>query len=802
MMIRNYFITSLRNLAREKTNTIINIVGLTLGITGSLVLFLIVKHGTSYDTYHTNKDRIYRVVTKSKGNDGYNFTQGIPFALPEAFKNDFAEAEEVAFTSFQRGSLITITQANGQVKKYEEGKGLVFTEPSFFKIFDRKILIGSADKGLDDPNEAIISKKWALKYFSKEDVINELITYNNIEYKIAAVMEDFPTNTDLPFDLMLSSITIKKQLDERGWAGISDTDNCYVLLKDNKSVANVEARMEAFVKTHIGNGGKDIPENTFIMQPLTDLHSDNRFSNYNKKLPKAAQIGFAVIAVFLLITACINFINLTTAEAVKRTREVGIRKVLGSTRKQLILKFMGEAFLVTIIALTLSLAVAQVLLGFMNSFMELSLTLNLTDIKVWGFLGVLTIIVTLFAGLYPAIVVSAFKPALAIRNQINSNRSSGFTMRRGLVVLQFFISQFFIIGTIVLTQQMDYMHKQDIGFAKDAIITIPIPVHEEPIGQNGSSKMRTLKNEILRLPGVEKTSLGYAPPSFNAVVGIGFKMVGSADEYDTQVKPIDGDYLGLYSIQLLSGEALTDLDTATGLVVNEKLVKMAGFSNNDEIVGKEISFWGKQLTVKGVVKDFNTQSLEKAIEPVVMLNNISDYKSLSIKLNPSDMQETIHLIQEKWEAAYPEYIFSYKFVDEQIRDLYKGERKISTLLNVFSFIAIFIGCLGLFGLVTFMANQKTKEIGVRKVLGASVQSILFLFSKEFGKLILIGFALAAPAAGFLMHMLLQEFAYKIELGPIIFLTGLFITFCIAFVTVGYRSFRASTVNPVQSLRSE
>jgi hypothetical protein len=270
-----------------------------------------------------------------------------------------------------------------------------------------------------------------------------------------------------------------------------------------------------------------------------------------------------------LITACINFVNLTTAEAVKRTREVGIRKVLGSTRKQLIFKFMGEAFLVTLIALTASLAVSEILLGFMNSFMELSLTLNLTDIRVWGLLGVITIVVTLFSGLYPAIVVSGFKPALAIRNQIGNNHSSGYTMRRALVVLQFFISQFFIIGTIVLTQQMDYIQRQDVGFAKEAIIIIPIPVHEEPIRQDGSSKMRTLKNELLRLSGVEKASLNYAPPSFNAVVSMSFNMVGSADEYNTQVKSVDGDYLELFNIRLLEGQTLADLDTVTNLVVNE-----------------------------------------------------------------------------------------------------------------------------------------------------------------------------------------------------------------------------------------
>ncbi len=801
MMIRNYFITSIRNLVREKTNTIINIAGLTLGITGSLVLFLMVRHGASFDTYHTNKNRIYRVVTQSKGNDGYNFTQGIPTGLPEAFKNDFAEAEEVAFTSYRRGGLVTVLPSKGEIKKYEEQKGVAFTEPSFFKIFDRKIIMGSAEKGLDEPNEAIISKKWAVKYFPTEDVVGELVMFDSIEYKISAVMEDFPTNTDLPFDLILSYATIKKQLDKNGWGGISDSDNCYILLKNEGSVNKIEASMPDFVKTHLGNDASTA-EDTFILQPLHDLHSDMRFGNYNARLPKAAQIIFGVIAFFLIITACINFINLTTAEAVKRTREVGIRKVLGSTRRQLIFKFIGEAFLITIIAVGLSLAGAQILLGFMNSFMELSLVVDLSDIVVWTFLGTLTIGVAMTSGLYPAIVVSGFKPALALKNQIGNSRSSGFAMRKSLVVFQFFISQFFIIGTIVLTQQMDFMQQQDIGFAKDAIITIPIPIHEEPVGSNGASKMRTLKNEILQLSGVEKVSLGYAPPSFNAVMGTTFSIVGGADEYDTQLKPVDGDYLSVYNIEVVAGEKLSDFDTITALVVNEELVKIAGFSSNAEIVGKEILFWDKRLTVKGVVKNFNTQSLEHAIQPVVMVNNIGDYKTLSIKLNPLEMQNTIEQVHEKWQAAYPEFIFKYDFVDEQVRNLYNGERKLSVLMNIFSSIAIFIGCLGLFGLVTFMANQKTKEIGVRKVLGATVHSIVFLFSKEIGKLILIGFALAAPVAGFAMHMMLQEFAYKIELGPMIFLTGLSCTFLIAFVTVAYRSFKASTANPVQSLRSE
>jgi ABC-type antimicrobial peptide transport system permease subunit len=271
---------------------------------------------------------------------------------------------------------------------------------------------------------------------------------------------------------------------------------------------------------------------------------------------------------------------------------------------------------------------------------------------------------------------------------------------------------------------------------------------------------------------------------------------------NTQVKEVDGDYLDLYSIGVLAGEKLGDTDTVTGVVVNEKFVKQAGFSSNSEIVGTEINLWGTGVRVNGVVKDFNTTSLERAIEPVVLLNNVDEYRSLSIKLNASDMQTTIEQVKSLWESTYPEYIFKYEFLDEQVKALYTGERRISTLLTIFSSIAIIIGCLGLFGLVTFMANQKTKEIGIRKVLGASVESIVLPFSKEFVMLILIGFALAAPIAGFIMHKLLQEFAYKISLGPSIFLTGIGITFLIAFLTVGYRSFKAATINPAESLRSE
>ncbi|HYC85189.1 MAG TPA: ABC transporter permease, partial [Chryseosolibacter sp.] len=577
-MFRNYFKAALRTLLREKTSTIINIAGLILGITAALVLFLIIENGRSYDRYHAKGDRIYRVVTKSRGNHGDTFTQGIPPVLPDAFRNDFPEAAEVAFTSYRRNSMVSVVQPDGQLKKYEEPSGVVFTEPSFFRIFDRKILIGSSEKGLDEPNKAIISTKWALKYFGKENVIGEIVRYDNNDFRIAAIMEDFPHNTDLPFNLMLSYATIKKSMDQAGWGSISDSDNCYFLLNEGEPIAKVEQRMAGFTKKYVGSGDDNEDGSNFLTQPLSEIHSDMRFGNYNQRMPVAATITFAVIGVFLLITACINFINLTTAEAIKRTKEVGIRKTLGSSRAQLIMKYMSETLLITTAAVLLSIAFAQLSLEFLNPFLEQSLSLNLTtDISIWAFLAAVIIVVSICSGLYPAFAVSALKPVLALKSQLGASPSSRGNMRKGLVVLQFFISQFFIISTIVIAQQMNFMLHHDMGFNKEAIVTVPIP--ENPADSIGASKMRALKTEILALPGVEKATLNSTPPSANSVTNTDFALVGGEDRFKTQIKQVDADYLKVFDIPLVAGQHLPDSDTINGLVVNEKLAKIAGFDN-------------------------------------------------------------------------------------------------------------------------------------------------------------------------------------------------------------------------------
>ncbi|MBI3218263.1 MAG: ABC transporter permease [Bacteroidetes bacterium] len=801
-MLKNYFTTAVRNLWRSKGSTLINVSGLTLGVTTSLILFLLVRYQLSFDNFHPKGDRIYRVVSSSEGNQGKDFQAGVPPVLPEAFRNDFPEAEEVIFTSYRgNGALITIPQKSGELKKFEEGRGVVYAPPGYFNLFDRKVLMGDAKKGLDEPNEAVISKASALKYFGKDDAIGEVFNFESREFKVTAIVEDLPTNTDFPFDVILSYATIKKEKDEVGWNGIWSDEHCYFLLKREAKIQELERRLQDFAKKYHGENPDKV---AYELQPLSEIHFDDRFGNYNYSTTTRPMLtAMAVIGIFLVITACINFINLVTAESIKRSKEVGIRKTLGSSRGQLVMQFLGESSLVTIVAVMLAVGFAQLGLGFLNSFLSLNLSIDLlSDGSLWIFLLSITAFVGILSGLYPSLIVSRLNPVFAIKNQSNNRSSSSFMLRRGLVVLQFSISQLFIIGTIILINQMDYFKSKDLGFKKDAIITMPIPENEAWGFKDGTSKMKTLREEVSRMKGIEAVSLNSAPPSSGSVQSTDFVVEGSDQRYGTQVKQVDGNYAELFGLQFVAGTNVQDMDTARGFVVNEKLAAMVGYENPQDLIGKNIIMWRKTLPVVGVVKNFHTMSLHEPIEATIMLNRIQRYRSMAIKVNPLNVQETIKAVQQKWEATYPEAVFSYEFLDEEINSFYEQEAKMSTLLTIFTSIAIFIGCLGLFGLAAFMANQKTKEIGVRKVLGASVESILLLFSKEYLVLIVIGFVVATPFAWYFSKLWLQDFEYRITVGPAYFVIGLLITFVIALVTVGYRSLRAATVNPVDSLRSE
>ncbi len=805
-MLRNYIKTAFRNLMRQRSSAFFNIGGLTLAISSSIVLFLLISQVLSYDKFHTNYSRIYRVVTQAEGNDEAFYTPGVPTPLSVAFRNDFPEVEHVVFTQYDDGGLVTISQRDGVPKKFQEKKGIVFTEPTFFKTFDRALLSGDAINGLDEPNEAVVSRELAVKYFGSEDVVGEVITYQNTDYKISAVVENPPNNTDFPFTLFLSYETIRTKSEERGWNGISSNNQCYFLLKEGVHISQVENRMQAFTDRYIGE--KNFEKELFNIQPLSEMHFNDRYYTFSgNEMSKSNIMAIFFVGLFLIITGCINFINLSTAEAIKRSKEVGIRKALGSTRGQLMAQFLGETSLVTFISIILSIGIAQLGLYYLNTYMDLELSISLLhDQSLVIFLFILFISVSVMAGIYPAFILSGYTPAMVMKNDASNKSSFGHFMRKGLVVFQFSISQLLIIGTIVIINQTNFFRSQDLGFRKDAIIMLPLPEQELPTSDSAghSSTMRTLKNELSRLAGVELVSLCNSAPSSGHVAGTGFIVEGWNDEQrkDAQVKTVDGNYIDLFELKLLTGNKLVDLDTATGYVVNREFARIAGFADPTELIGKRIRVWRKLFPVVGVVEDFNTTSLHDKIEPTVLLNRIVNYNTMAVRINPKNFQASIANVQKQWEDAYPKNIFSYEFLDENIKKFYEKEEKMSVLLTVFTSISILIGCIGLFGLATFVANQKTKEIGVRKVLGASVSSIVMMFSKEFIVLIFIGFVIAAPVAWILMNNYLSDFDYRIELGPGIFLVGFTLTLLIAVVTVGYRSFKAAVINPVKALRYE
>lgn len=798
-MIRNYLKSTFRHLLREKTSTLLNLAGLTLGITCSIILMLIISYHSGFDQYHARKNRIYRIVNQGEDNGHLTFHAGIPAPLRDAFANDFPEAEEIIFTSYRAGALIRVPQPGKPDAKFQEEAGVVFTESGFFRIFDRAIISGDAKSPLDEPNKAVISRRFAEKYFNCTDVLGKLVEFGDQAYSVSAVMENAPDNTDLPFDLMLSYITIKAANDEKGWNSIWSDEHCYFLLKEGEHIEDLKARLIPFTKKYRGDDHKG----QFMVFPLTEFHFDTRFETYTyQTIPRPVLFILGVIAAILILTACINFINLATADAIKRSKEVGVRKTMGSTRTQLVVQFLGETALVTLIAMVCSLALAQLVLGFVNPFLELNLRLDLTSNPMLvGFLVITLLFVPLFAGFYPAMVVSSYSPALALKNKITNNASGGFYLRSALVVFQFFISQFFIIGTIVLIRQTDFFLEKDLGFAKEAILVVPVPGSEGSNEQVISTR-RTLKEQVAAVAGVESVSLGSATPFSGEVNKTVFRKPDDATEYTTQYKQVDGDYLNVFKMELLAGRNVEDGDTITGLVANESFARLCGYENPEEVVGKMVTLYRRDYPVVGVVKDFNTSSLQNKIEPTLLFNSARHYRTMAIKVNTSRVAEVVEAVKQRWEETYPDQLFEYSFMEENIRTFYDGQRRMTRLLALFTSIAIFIGCLGLFGLVAFMTNQKTKEIGVRKVLGASVEHILFTFSWSYVRLILAGFLFALPLGWFAMEQFLNEFAYRIPLSPAIFVAAFLVTIAISLLTVGYKSFRAAVANPVKSLRYE
>lgn len=804
-MLKNYFKTAWRSLVRNKSYTIINITGLAIGIAACLLIFLVINFETSFDNYHQKKDHIYRILSKRTSSEGVKIRASMPIPLEKDLRIDFPQLPLVTSALHDDGKQISINDNSGRVKKFKEDDTYI-VEPQFFSVFDFAWLAGNKKNALTEPNTVVLSEQVAKKYFGSWDkAMGKTITYEkNLDLKVTGILKDQPANTDLPVTLAISYATIKStdyKSNMEDWGSNFGSHNCFVVLPDNISEARFNQDLVAFLKKH---KPEDYKKEALLLQPLTEMHYDTRaglFSGevFSRDLIKA----LGLIGLFLLVIACVNFINLATAQAVNRSKEVGIRKVLGSRRNQLILQFLSETFIITLFAVLVAIALSEAALPSLNKLLEVKLNAGfITDPLILLFLGGVLIAVTLLSGMYPSMVLSGFNPIAALKNKISRGKSSGITLRRSLVVLQFGIAQVLVIGTIVIISQVDHFKNSSLGFDKDAVITVTLP------GDSVSRlSMKALRNQILEQPGIKDLSYSFSSPSDNASWGTRITYNNAAEESDFRVnlKWADVEYFKLYNLKFVAGRPYVKSDTVREYVVNETLLKNLGVTNPKDAIGKTINIWGdKKLTAQivGVVKDFNVSSLREQIPAVLMASWNDQYSIANIKLNPANMKPTLANIEKVWTATFPENIYEYKFLDQKIANFYKKETQLSQLYKIFAGMAIFISCLGLYGMVSFMAVQRTKEVGIRKTLGASVSHIVYLFSKEFTLLILVSFAISAPIAWYFMQLWLQEFTYRIYLGAGIFIMSISLSIIIAWATVGYKAIKAALVNPVRSLRSE
>ncbi|MEO8721779.1 MAG: ABC transporter permease [Ginsengibacter sp.] len=801
-MFKNYFKTAFRNLKRNKSYALINTLGLAVGVGACFLIFLVVQFESSFDNFHPKKDNIYRVGSVFNNADGISYNGGVGFPVANALRIDFPQIKGIASID-KEGGQITVEGQTRNLKKLQE-ENFYYAEPQFFSMFNFGWLAGDPKTSLNNPNNAVLTQATAEKFFGDwKAALGKTIKYENKDlYTITGILKNPPHNTDFPLSIVvpysaLEHTNRKSSLND--WVSTFSGAYTFVVLPEELSAAKFNTELKVFAKKH-----KPAEESadSYIAQPLSEIHYDEQFGNYNYHTFSHSLIyALSLIGIFLIIIACINFINLATAQGVNRSKEVGVRKVLGSNRRQLALQFLGETAVIVIFAIILALILSALTLPFLNRLLETQISFSLiSNPSVIVFLLSAAILVTLLAGIYPAIILSGFNPITALKSKVTTKMVGGISLRRGLVVMQFAIAQILIIGMIIVVGQMNFFKNASLGFNKDNIINVPIINDSINL-----TKTDYLRNQLLNNPDIKNVSFSYGSPSDNGGWQSDFKFDHStkSTNFNANLKWADPEYFKTYNLQFVAGHAYSNSDTVREFVVNETLLKKLGITDPQKAIGKQINFWDETVAnIVGVIKDFNSYSLRDPISPVVLSTRKQVYRTINIKIKAGSEKTALPYIEKLWTSTYPDYVYDYKFLDAKIESFYKQEDQLSQLYKIFAGIAIFISCLGLYGLVSFMAVQRTKEMGIRKVLGASVSSIVYLLSKEFTVLIMIAFTIAAPVSYFIMNKWLQNYTYRIPLGASVFILAIVSSVIIAWITVGYRAIKTARANPVESLRSE
>ncbi len=769
-----------------------------LSIASGLLIFAYISFHLNFDSFHKDDDRIYRIVTQQK-RDVISYQSGVPSPLGELVRTDYdfeeSIARKVAFQDIQ----VNVNR-DGQLVKYIEDAGVTFAEPAFFEIFNFPLKSGTFTKEFEEPNKAYITESLARKYFgeSSKAIGESMRMDNSLDFTVIGILKDLPANTAQKSEIYLSYKTLKEYNDwfinSDSWGGISSNMHCFIKLKPGVNPAQVEAAMQPFPAKYRPQSSNI---HTYLLQPLNEMHFN---PNYDGVMPIRTLWTLGIIGLFLLISACLNFVNLATAQVFNRLKEVGVRKSLGSKKEQLFWQFLTETSLIAFVATVLGTGLAYLVFPYMNELFDVRVSMNfLKDPGLLLFIFSAFVLTTIVSGSYPGVLLAGFKPISALKGKLDRVNIGGLNLRRSLIIVQFVISQVLIIGMLVIVKQMRFAQNADLGFDKEAVVLVPVT------SEMKSTEFHLIKERLKTYSDIRSTSVCLTSPTSDSNWGTSviFENKTEQEDFSMIVRSGDADYLETFGLELVAGRNIYQSDTLTELLVNQTFLKKMNFSSPEDALGKRISIGGNvKVPIVGVVKDFNDQSLHEDISAVGIGAANEVFYSVAVKLNPQNISGGLAAVEKEWTAINPDGVFSYEFVDEKVAGFYQSEQTILSLIKIFTMIAIFIGAMGLYGLVSFMVERKTKEIGVRKVLGGSVESILWLFGKEFVVLVSVSFLLAAPIAWWFSKEWLQDFEFQTEVGIGIFLASLGISAVIAFASVLYKSLRASLINPVESLRSE
>jgi len=786
-MFKNYLKIALRNIRKHKGYSFINIAGLAIGVAACLMLFLWVQDELSYDRYHEKADQIYRVISQSEAEGQTRRFARTSAPVGPALVNDFPEIEKSV--RFARNGFVV----SYQNKRFMEQ--VYFTDPEIFDVFTFPLTKGNPKNAFKEPYSIVISEEMSRKYFSDENPLGKIITLGEQhDYRITGVFKDIPQNSHFRFHFLgLFSDYASRHFDQ--W-GISNYWT-YILVSENFSPDEFEEKLPLFVEKYRGREARYVYKITYPLQALTRIHLH---SNLRGEIGSNRSMGtiyiFSAIAVFILLIACLNYINLSTARYATRAKEVGLRKVVGATRPQLIKQFLGETFLFSFIALPLSVMLAELFLPLFNSLSGKKLAVHYFDnMFLLPGLAFIILFVGFASGIFPAFLISALKPVNSLRGMLKAS-SKGSGLRKTLIVSQFAVSILFLVSTFTVLSQLNYMRNRNLGLDKEHVVTLPI-YDKDVLG-----KLDTVKNEFLQNSSVSSVSVSNFFPG-NATWYQNYRYEGMNESENPMIRwlVVDHDFIETFGIELIAGRNFSkrfpsDVDHA--YILNESAVKEIGWESP---VGKELEIMNKGPVI-GVVKDFHFRPLHQKIEPAALYIYPKLFQYISVRISPTDVSRSIDFLKAKWQALVPGQTFQYSFLDEDFDNLYKAEMRLGKIFTVVTFLAIFIACLGLFGLAAFEALQRNKEMGIRKVLGASAAGIVVLLSKEFTKWVLLANIIAWPVAYYAMNRWLQNFAYRINIGPLIFLQSAVLAFIVALLTVSYQAMKVSLANPVDTLRYE